>query len=240
MVLAGFSHRVSFLISTFLIVLAASPLHATPEGVDDFDDGTLQNWRIGRTDPETPVVLLDAGRNGAGDHALGILSRGGGGIGSRLAVLNRDQWTGDFTAAGIRFVRCDLKNTGETTVVIRVAFDGNGGRFVSSRSFTLVPGGDWQTVTFPVEAGDLEAVGGTNVENTLADVQEFRFLHAPTPVFKAPSMAASLAIDNIEALAPPQVEVPFLGIPGLLALAGLLTVVGLAVLLRGRSAAAPA
>ncbi len=199
----------------FLLLGMAQVAWATPDTIDDFNDATLQGWEIGRADARTPLVIEDGGRSGeAGDHALGIISTGTGGVASRLAVYNEDQWTGNFIEANLQSVRVDLKNTGETTVVIRLGFDGPGGRFVTSDSIELAAGSDWQSALFSIKPDDLVADGGTNVVATLENVGQFRIHHAPTPVFRAPRSVASLSIDNVQALEPVVVGVPSLSFWG--------------------------
>ena len=52
--------------------------------------------------------MPDGGPAGAGDQYMRITSNGGFGAGSRLTVLNRTQWLGNYIAAGVTAVEMDL------------------------------------------------------------------------------------------------------------------------------------
>ncbi len=68
--------------------------------VDDFEDGTTQNWVVallGVPHPAPPVNFANGGPDGDGDNYLRLTSIGGAAAGSRLVIINEDQWAGDYT-----------------------------------------------------------------------------------------------------------------------------------------------
>lgn len=181
---------------------------------DDFQDNTTQNWAVGQPHPAPPFTVADAGPDGSGDFALQVDSLGGGGPGSRLAVFNRTQWSGDWTTAGVTAVQADIKVVGANDLDMRVGFQGAGGRIVSADSVSLAGDGTWQTLVFSVLEADLVTSGGTSVADTLAAVSEFRFLHNPNADFRGAVIAESILIDNVIALPEPSALV-LLAIGGL-------------------------
>ena len=178
--------------------------------MDDFQDGTTQGWELPIQNPNPPVVVMDAGPDGAGDDVLQIASDGGNGPGSRLAVLNFAQWTGDYLTEGVTMVELDVNNVGPGTLNIRLALNGDGGTFATTDSFPLGSGTGWQTAAFPLSSADLTAVsdgvcclGGTDADATLANVTEFRIISAANPAFRGDEITGQLHIDNITALPEP-------------------------------------
>ena len=151
----------------------------------DFEDGTVQGWTVGQPGNHfaPPTNISSGGPDGAEDNYLRSQSEGGGGVGSRLVWFNQSaDWRGNYIEDGATSIKASLINEGSEDVVIRVAFDGAGGRFVTSEGITLTPGSGWQEATFSIEPEDLTAVdGGTDVEATLSDVSQIRFLNNATP-----------------------------------------------------------
>ena len=77
---------------------------------DNFQDGTLQGWLTGGPNPNSPEVITDGGPEGTGDAYLLLTSTGSSFAGGRLAVFNNDQWTGDYTTAGVSFISMHMNN----------------------------------------------------------------------------------------------------------------------------------
>ena len=73
---------------------------------------------------------------------------GGAGAGNRLTVINIDQWSGDYTAAGISAISMDLRNLGTTDLNIRLYLEDPIGGPPTDAAVTgpvLLPsGGDWR------------------------------------------------------------------------------------------------
>ena len=68
--------------------------------IDDFQDGTTANWSNGEIIGTVPVTNVPTGGPaGAGDHYIQLTSDGSG-SGGKLTAFNRDQWLGDYLAAG--------------------------------------------------------------------------------------------------------------------------------------------
>ena len=74
--------------------------HAVTAGqTDTFAGGSLDNWfagglGVGSVPPVPPSVQSTGGPAGAGDGYMLVTGLGGGGPGSRIAVINTAQWSG--------------------------------------------------------------------------------------------------------------------------------------------------
>jgi hypothetical protein len=167
--------------------------------VDDFEDGTLQGWRDGNNSPNPPTNIANGGPGGAGDNYLQDVSSGSGGAGGKLVMFNTTQWTGDYTGAGVTYIRMHMNNLGGANLEMRLALDGDGGRFSSTDGVLLPSGSGWQIVEFPIMPSDWTSVGGTNVNATLGDVSDLRILHNTSPSWQGIPIAATLGVDNITA-----------------------------------------
>ncbi|MEM9002230.1 MAG: spondin domain-containing protein [Cyanobacteria bacterium P01_F01_bin.86] len=167
---------------------------------NNFEDGTTQGWGVGNSShPNPPSNVASGGPDGSEDNFLQTEANGGAGAGSRLAFFNDNpEWTGDYTAGGVTGITASAINQGSGNVVLRVALDGAGGRFVTTEGVTLSPGSSWQDVAFSIAAEDLTAVGGTDAAATLSDVSQIRFINNATPSYQGSPVAAQVGIDNIE------------------------------------------
>jgi hypothetical protein len=132
--------------------------------VDNFNNGTTQNWGISLG--AVPVgVVTDGGASGmAGDHALLMDSNEFGG--GRLLVVNQTQWTGNWTAAGITHVSMEVKNPNTFTLAMRLGIAGASGAgagptydtFISKNVIAVPADNAWHTITFNVLASDFQFV----------------------------------------------------------------------------------
>ncbi|MEM1041235.1 MAG: T9SS type A sorting domain-containing protein [Bacteroidota bacterium] len=186
------------------LLLLATPASAqvTVGQSDDFQDGTTQDWRNGRNTPDVSNVAT-GGPDGAGDSYLQVVADGSF-IAGRLAVFNDEQWSGDFTAAGVTSVTVDLNNTGANDLVIRLWIENNfagpgDGDVVSTDGVSLPAGSGWQSFTFSVLPEDLTPLGATSAGDVLTNVRRFRFYHGPTATAPGPNIVAELGLDNITA-----------------------------------------
>ena len=69
-----------------------------------------------------PVTNISTGGPaGAGDHYI-QLTADGSNSGGKLTAFNRDQWLGDYLAAGVTAIEVDLLNQSAVTLSIRLAF----------------------------------------------------------------------------------------------------------------------
>lgn len=178
--------------------------------VDDYEDGTVQNWTGSFVGPPTNVAT--GGPAGAGDNYLQVISTGGGGPGSKLATFNDNgQWAGDYIAAGVTSIQADMRNFSASgaDLEMRLLFpSGAGGNFTSTLSQNLPADGAWHTLTFDLSAADLSYVGGNpaNLSFTLQNVARILFRHqpgAPTGPGVGVPIVAEAGIDNVRAIPEP-------------------------------------
>jgi len=196
--------RATLLLVSLTFALAAPAGAITLGQIDDFEDGTTLSWAHGGISPVPPQNVADAGPGGAGDDSLLIESLGGGGPGSRLIAFNFDQWTGDYTGAGVTTITMAVNNIGSTELTLRLTINGIGGIFSSTIGVTVGAGSGWQTVVFGVSAADLSAVDDAfDVGLTLANVGELRILSSPEPSYIGEVIAAQLLVDDIQAVPEP-------------------------------------
>ncbi|HET8548321.1 MAG TPA: hypothetical protein VFL57_09970 [Bryobacteraceae bacterium] len=211
------------------LALTAQMVQAVTIGqIDTFEDGTTQNWVVNLlgmgTHPAPPVNQPNGGPGGAGDNFLLLTSFGGTGAGSRMSAINVAQWSGNYLAAGIGAISMDLRNLGNTDLTLRLLIaDPMGGppqnEAISQGVFLPVASG-WMSVTIPISAGTMTAQSG-NVVTALTNATELRIFHSPTAAFPGPPIAASLGVDNIQAIPGPAIPEPATGImasAGLIAL----------------------
>lgn len=166
--------------------------------VDDFENGTTQNWIDGGS-TVPPVNISTGGPTGANDNFLSDPSLGGGGEGSKMVMFNEQQWAGNYSSEGIISIKF-FARAQTNTLNLRIAFDGAGGRICTINSVVIPAGGNWQQYTIPIAASDFTTVaGGSNVAQTLSDVSTMRILSNTNPSWQGESIVATLQIDNIEA-----------------------------------------
>lgn len=177
-----------------MVVLVAGASSGQALAVDDFQDGTTQGWTSGAANPNPPTWEPGGGPDGGSDGYLLVESSGLSGAGGNLVAFNTAQWAGDYLAAGIVGIRADLRNLGETDLVIRLLFEGAGGSFLTAAAANLPAGGEWQRFVWPIAA-----LPGEDVTLVLAGVTKLRLLHSPTSEDVDP-LAASLGVDNVGAL----------------------------------------
>lgn len=189
--------------------------------IDDFEDGTLQAWKMGANDVTASHMtnIADSGPAGPGDNFLQVVSHevettGG----NRLTFFNKTQWTGDYLSSGITEIAMDVKNFSSSEVLnLRLAINGGfldssfnfiGGLFTTTASVNLDSGSGWTHVVFSLDPGDLTAVSGrsgstgNDVLVTLANVTELRLLNSVNPDWTGLPVTATLGIDNITAVVP--------------------------------------
>src|SRR5688572_31463926 len=110
-----------------LAFLAAGVVHGAVIGqIDDFEDGTTQNWVAGggpfnQGPPFPPANITTGGPAGLDDNYMQVTSIGGSGPGSRLVALNAfGQWAGNYTSLNLGVISMDLINLGQTDLEIRL------------------------------------------------------------------------------------------------------------------------
>src|SRR5262249_55660394 len=150
---------------------------------DTFQDGTTMNWG-GGPPPDGPVNVPNGGPGGAGDAFMDVMSTGTGGPGSRLTAWNRDQWSGNYLAAGVTVIEVDLKNFGTDPLLMRVALKQTPGLFApgfaSTDPFVLPPDNAWHHAVFQLDDAHLTRLNSTTLtlDQLLSNVGEFRLLHS--------------------------------------------------------------
>ncbi|MCD2259590.1 T9SS type A sorting domain-containing protein [Psychroserpens luteolus] len=189
----------------FLIGTCSALAQVNLGQIDDFENGTTENWTDGGSSVP-PVNISSGGPTGANDNYLSDPSLGGGGEGSKMVMFNEQQWAGNYTSTGIISIKFDARAI-TNTLNLRIAFDGAGGRICTINAVTIPAGGSWQQYTIPILASDFTTVaGGSNVAQTLSDVSTMRILSNTNPSWQGESISAILEIDNIEASATLSVE----------------------------------
>lgn len=172
--------------------------------VDDFQVGTTTyGWFESGSSPNPPTFVANGGPSGAGDNYMTDTASGTGGPGSRMVARNVTQWAGDYTDAGVISIRFDARAI-TNDLDFRVAVNGSGGPFSSSEVVTVTVGSGWTPVVLSVKAIDMVSVTanvgtGTDIDATLADVNELRILSNPNPSYIGEVIAATMDIDNIRA-----------------------------------------
>ncbi len=190
--------------------------------IDTFQDGTVMDWGNGIVD--FLVTNEDGGPAGAGDRYLEVATIGDSvGPGSRLGVFNREQWTGDYLAAGVDTITMDVANfTPSTDIELRLMlFTDVGSVFTTTLSAAVANDGAWTSVSFDIsEAGMTRVEGSFSYEDSMNAVNRLLVRHqpgAPGSVGGAPALLDGLmGLDNIRALPAPG-GVAVLALGGLLA-----------------------
>ena len=179
-------------------ILTFTHAQVTAGQIDDFEDDTVQGWVVGSNSTNPPVNVNTGGQNGAGDNFLRYISTGTGGPDSKMIIYNQTTWTGDYTFQGIVAIEFDVK-VETNNLNLRVAFDGGGGRFCTTTPISVTAGSGWNHVVIPISTTDFTAVGGSDIVDTLADVNTMRILSNTTASWLGQTIAATMEIDNIEA-----------------------------------------
>lgn len=210
-----------FFANAVLSLVLASGIHETCAvtigQVSDFEDGTVQGWIWGRSGFGGPE-LQNGGPDGATDVYLQTESFGGDDApGSRMALIQRGDWTGDFVGGGIGAIRLDASNLGPNfafeDMVLRLAFSSTtasqgSGRVVTSMGFPLARDSGWQQLEFSLDPSDLSPIAGSDVMQVMSSVSEMRILSSTEPAFIGDQFAARLGLDNITAMPVPEPAFP--------------------------------
>ena len=186
--------------------------------LDDFQDGTTQDWTVavgpGGGNPAFPPANADGGPAGAGDMFLQLTSTGGNGPGSKMVVINQSQWAGDYLGAGVTAISMDVNNMSGLPLDLRMRFEHFSapgpptGDFISANSITIAPQSGWQNIVFPISQADLLDINmgaGDNFVTTMSDVGVVRLFHATNPELPPPAIDAMLGVDNVLAVPEPMV-----------------------------------
>ena len=184
--------------------IISTTLAIVPNQVDNFEDGTTQGWGSGNPNPNPPANISTGGPIGTDDNYLRVTSNGGSGAGSRLVVINSNQWTGNYLGAGVTSVSMYIKNFGSTTLSMRIALFGDGGEAWSMNPIIVAPSNNWQQIVFSVQPADL--TGAAIIDSTLrilSNVYSVRILHSIAGGIRGDVVNAQIGLDNITALSQP-------------------------------------
>jgi hypothetical protein len=198
------------LVSALTLALSCSAQAIVVGQLDDFQDGTTQNWTNGGVQGVPPIVNLDGGPGGAGDRFIQVTSLGGQGAGNRLTVFNRDQWLGDYIDQGVTSIELDLRNFSNVQLSIRIAFKQETGPVVPgyvSQAFILAPNSGWVHAVFSLSMAAMIPIDSPVDYNTFfsGDFQEARIINSINPDLNGEPIAAQIGIDNIHAVPEPTV-----------------------------------
>jgi len=213
----------AFAVLCLLCLLPPGTARAVSVGqIDTFEDGTLQGWQQGlsATTADHMRNISTGGPAGSNDNYLEVTSDSTLAFGgSRLTFFNREQWTGDYTAAGITAIAMDVKNFCPCEPLnLRVGINASvadptgtqiiGGTFTTSASFSLDSSSGWTRVVFSLRPEDLVAVDpargnyvmGNDVMVTLANVNELRLMNNDplNPDWNGLPITSRLGVDNIQ------------------------------------------
>ncbi|MGK0322043.1 MAG: hypothetical protein ACJAR4_000062 [Psychroserpens sp.] len=176
--------------------------------VDDFEDGTTQNWIIGSPGSAVspPANVATDGPNGLNDNYLTYTSTPpeSGGAGSKMVLFSAGaQWSSNFISEGIVAIKFDVRVL-TNDLNLRIAFQGpNGKRICSTNAVNIVAGSGWQSITIPMSSSEFTVVGGpgtVSINEALSAVNTMRILSSNTPTWANTDVVIStLNLDNITA-----------------------------------------
>jgi hypothetical protein len=189
-----------FYLIAFILVMFTGAYAQTLGQTDSFQDGTLNSWSSGRSNPTPPVNISSGGPQGSGDRYMRAISSGSGTAGSKLVLFNTKQWTGNYISAGIGNIHMFLQNEGSSALQMRIAILSASSSCSSLNPVTLPIGSGWTSVNFPITTSSL--TGGT-VNTILTNVTEIRLLHESAPGTTGDLIAAQIGIDDITATSLP-------------------------------------
>jgi hypothetical protein len=212
-----------------LLLQSGTALAVRVGQADDFEDGTRQAWEMGLLAATTSNMtnVADGGPGGMSDNYLEVVSDGTLVAGGRLTFFNQNQWSGDYTSAGITAIAMDLKNLSSSEPLqIRLAIEGGfldpvnpgsfiGGLFATSANISLEAGTGWTHAVFSLLPAALTPVSGrsgvtgNDVLAALGNVTELRLLNSELPDWNGLPVSATLGIDNIQAVPLPPTALLF-------------------------------
>jgi hypothetical protein len=193
-----------------LLLLACPGLgSAFPLGnLDDFEDGTTQNWVVGllgMPHPAPPINIANGGPDGDGDNYLRLTSVAGAAAGSRLVIINVDQWAGDYTIPDDspidRYViQGWVNNFINNDLFLRVLLEnpmGGPPTDIAISEAVMVPaGGGWVPFEIPLGPDDLTVLLGS-LDALLPNVTAIRLLHSQGGAFPGEPIVLEIGFDDL-------------------------------------------
>jgi len=172
--------------------------------IDNFQDGTSQNWITGHSSLGN---ISTGGPAGAGDRFAQYASTGTGGTDSRMVFFNNSQWLGNYVGAGITGIGIDVDNLGSSALSLRLAFflDSSDG-YVTTTPLALAAHSGWEHTTFSLNAANFTTIGSPGAFNTLLSnfSGQLRILSSTSPSLVGDVIAGTLGIDNVQAIPEPR------------------------------------
>jgi hypothetical protein len=175
--------------------------------MDDFEDETTRNWFFGSDNGPSAGTPTLGSDTITGNKFL-LVDADGSNMDGKLVIQNDNQWSGDWSAAGIKNIEMDLKNLSAHPLEMRLALvnvdeDGNmTGGCTSTVAESVAPNSvDWQHVSFAVEASDFSCSLEVDIIDLLADVSMLRLLHNTDTDYNGEAIVAQLGVDNLTAIA---------------------------------------
>ena len=133
-------------------------------------------------------------------------------MGSRLVVHNNSpKWKGDWTANGVTKIQLDVFNPNAFELTMRLGIAGpgdfgkssRGNKYVTSTGIVVPAHGHWHTILFDVTAADLAQISGTDADDALTGVTQFRVIHNSALDWRGVAVAGTFLLDNISAIPEP-------------------------------------
>ena len=153
-------------------------------------------------------------------------------------VIGSDPWLGNFNAKGIQSVELDFNNwSADEPVYLRLALSNvakpmisTGTWWVSTSYATFFPGSGWRSASFNILEAEMQRVGAFNgdvgqdtFEETLSDIQGFRFIASSTGNSAlGDEFSGAIGVDNVRLISSIPEPSRFAVIMGLLATISLL------------------
>lgn len=207
----------SYLGAAVLMLASVGSANAIQLGLlDDFEAGpmlcTTDGWQEGLQSPNPPTADLLCGE--LDTCCLQNESAGGFGPGSRQAVFNTAQWTGDYVAAGVNKIQMQAANASATeTLNLRVGVTNGNSCYVSSAAVALAPNMpgplgltfisfilDDTTMT-SVSGNDCLNPGADSLATVMSNVTQLRILSAAGAQWNGDAIISTLQIDAIQSKA---------------------------------------
>ena len=175
----------------------------TPGQLDRFDNGTTQNWQFGHG---FPTLVSGGGPGGPADSFI-KMSAGTGGLALNLIIFNDNQWTGNYTAAGVTQIDMDLQNPSTVPLTMRVVLKTGLGQtpgWCSTTGFALPADGAWHHASFLLDTADMTPINSPPpLATLLTNVGDLRILDASSPTITGDPVTAAFGVDNIQAVPEP-------------------------------------
>ena len=176
--------------------------------VDDFEDGTTENWVVGllgMPHPAPPINIANGGPDGDGDNYLRLTSVGGAAAGSRLVIINEEQWAGDYTIPDDspldRYViQGWVNNFINNDLFLRVLLENPMGApptDIAISDAVMVPAGSgWVPFEIPLGPDDLTVLLGS-LDALLPNVTAIRLLHSQAGLFPGEPIVLEIGLDDL-------------------------------------------